>query len=209
MFSSDSLPVPTLATVAVSASGQSDISRTRVSQVQQGLDNLTTTDSRDAHLFLKDHFDACVIYTDDNRNRAEEIINFIEPLPGNFKVCCYDDEQYFGFFTPDSQAAVIINHCALLLIIVTENIEEDKHAKYIRSTIAMALKNSAQIRPVLFQKEEAKFIPKSLSNTRQISWYDKDKDYFRKNLLALLNQCKAIRRKKEEQNIRTRKDIDH
>ena len=145
-----------------------------------------------------------MIYTEGNRNRAEEVIEFIERFQENFKAISYDDEEYFGMFTPESQASVIPDHCVMLLIIITDNLEEDKHAKYLRVTISMALKNSALVRPVVFLKDEKKFIPKSLANARPINWYDKDQEFFRKNLLALLKQCKALRIKR---NAKTKKDI--
>ena len=160
---------------------------------------------RDDPDVLKEHFDACVIYTEGNRNRAEEVIEFIGRFQESFKAICYDDEEYFGMFTPESQVSVIPNHCVLLLIIIANNLEEDKHAKYLRVTISMALKNSALVRPVVFLKDEKKIIPKSLANTRPIYWYDKDQEFFRKNLFALLKQCKALRHKR---NVQTKKDVD-
>ena len=178
-----------------------------VDKLQESFSSMGTSDSKDDHLHLTEHFDACIVYTEGNRDRAAEIVSVIEGLDGNFKAVCYDDEEYFGFFTPASQPGVISEHCVLFLVVIADNLQQDKHAKYVSSTVSMAKANTAQIRPVLFSKSDEKCIPKSLSNTRPIRWYDED--YIKMNLHQLLKQCRDIRKPKEEKQFKTRKDIDH
>ena len=91
-----------------------------------------------------------IVYTEGNREMADEIVSVIEGLDNNFKAVCYDDEEYFGFFTPASQPRVISEHCVLFLVVVADNHQQDKHAKYVSSMVSMAKANTAQIRPVLF-----------------------------------------------------------
>ena len=166
-------------------------------------------DTSDRHKYLWDHFDACVIYTEGNRNRADEIVHFVEALSGNYKICCFDDEEYFGLFNADRQPVVISEHCVLILIVISNNLEDDEHAKYLSSTITMLNKNKAQIRPVVFCKEEKKLIPGSMANTTAIPWYDKDKEHVKKNLLSLLEQCKKFRKPKEDKGFKSKKDMGH
>ena len=177
-------------------------------QFSQYFVSFTRDDDHD-DAYLAEHFDACVIFEESDRNRAEEVRSFIENL--NYKICLYDDSKHFDMFLPEGLPSVIIDHCVLQLIIISDNQgqHEDKNAIHFRNTVAMVLKNSAKIRPVLFLREEERFIPKSLANTKKIDWYNKDEDFFKRNLLDSLEQCKKLRLKKEERKVKTKKNIDH
>ena len=167
--------------------------------------NFNTLDTNDDYSYLKDHFDTCIIYTEGNGDKAEQVRSFIAGLDGDFKVVVSDDEKYFGFFTPENLPAVFSKHCVVFMIIIADNLQEDKLAKYLRSTVSMDKANTAQVRPLLFSKSDEKLIPKSLSNTKPIRWYDEY--YLRSELPKLLNQCKDRRMIREEKQIKTPKDI--
>ena len=199
-------PEPEVTTNVTSMPPSSTNTTISVDEVQKSFSALGTGDNNDDH-HLTDHFDACILHTEGYGGRAEEIQKFIDEMPGSFKVVLHDDEEYLGFFTPERLPSVISDHCVVLLIVIAPNLQEDKFANYLRSTVSMAKANTAQVRPVLLSKSDEQLIPTSLSNTRIMPWYDED---YRKNKLRqYLNECKKIRRTKEEKHFKTRKDIDH
>ena len=157
--------------------------------------------TKDEHKSLSEHFDACVIATDKNRNRAEEIISFVGNLRGDFKICYYNDEEYFGLFKSSTHPEVIFKHCFLHLIIISDDL--DKKAKYIQETVAMIGKNTARCRTVLFTKEEDIYKKGYMANMKDILWYDMDKDYRKTDLIKLLEKCKEYREEQEEKELKT------
>ena len=159
--------------------------------------------TKDEHKYLSEHFDACVIATEKNRNRAEEIISFVGNLRGGFKICYYDDEEHFGLFNSTTHPEVIFKHCFLHLIIISDDLDNKDFARYIQDTVAMIGKNTARCRTVLFTKDEEKYKKGYMANMKDIHWYDMDKDHRKTDLMKLLERCKKYRKEQEEKESKT------
>ena len=164
---------------------------------------MSALSTKDEHKYLSEHFDACVIATEKNRNRAEEIIKFVGNLRGGYKICYYDDEEHFGLFDSTTHPEVIFKHCFLHLIIISDDLDNKGFAKYIRRTVAMIGKNTARCRTVLFTKEEEKYKKGYMEKMKDIHWYDMDKDYRKTDLMKLLERCKKYRKEQEEKESKT------
>ena len=174
-------------------------------ELQESFSGLETRDDNDDRPHLRDHFDACLLFTEGNRDKAEEIRRFIAGRGDDFKVVLYDDEKYFGFFTPENLPTVISKHCVVFMIVIADNLRDDKFANYLRSTISMANANKATVRLVLFSKLDETYIPTSLKNSKLIPWYDKN--YLETELPKLLKKCKQVRNDREKKQIKTPEDI--
>ena len=159
--------------------------------------------TKDKHKYLSEHFDACVIATEKNRNRAEEIISFVGNLHGGFKICYYNDEEHFGLFNSTRHAEVIYKHCFLHLIIISDDSDNKEFALYIQKIVAMIGKHTARVRTVLFTKEEEKYKKVYMEDMKNIHWYDMDKDYRKTDLIKLLEKCKEYRKEQEEKELKT------
>ena len=56
-----------------------------IDDLQGSFSSLATRDNNDDHSHLTDHFDVCILYTEGNGNKAEQIRDIINNMHGNYK----------------------------------------------------------------------------------------------------------------------------